>query len=240
MATVKQFEFVEGIEYVKIHGLQRTGTNYLAQLINENLENTQAMMNAGGWKHGHYCAPWTLGREVHVVTITKNPYAWLVSLYNYWKHNPVGPNLDLVTFPQFVWGRAIFEESAGTPFLLRAENPVQHWNDMNFHWLTIRMNEKQSLVIPYEALLFNAEGVTEGIGQNLGLKRKAEPFCDCLKVCEPGDETPKLSEEDWSNKNYYVDEGYLDLYSNDLLKFVNKELDPEVMSMLGYRYVKEE
>ncbi len=79
---------------IKIHGLQRSGTNYLAYLINQNFD-AKALVNAGGWKHGPYMAHWELGREVHVAVITKNPYAWLVSLYNYWgpkRAKNIGPS----------------------------------------------------------------------------------------------------------------------------------------------------
>lgn len=234
MSKVEPFVFEPGVEYVKIHGLQRTGTNYLAQLINDNFENAKVLMNAGGWKHGHYCAPWSLGREVHVLTITKNPYAWLVSLYKYWRDGNTGPDLSKTGFDLFLLQRAIFEEAAGTPYLLRASNPVQHWNNMNYHWLSIRMNTKQALAIPYEALLFDARGVIEQVGAAFGLKQKDE-FRDCEQICEPGNESPKIAKERWEGREHYVEERYLDEYSTDSLRFVTDQLDEEVMALLGYK-----
>lgn len=234
---IPKFQFIDGIEYIKIHGLQRTGTNYVAKLINDNIEKTETMVNVGGWKHGHYCAPWTLGREVHVLTIAKNPYAWLFSLFRYWKTGNTGPDLSNTSFDEFVRNKAVFEEAAGTPFLLRAANPVQHWNDMNFHWLSIHMNEKLSFVIPYESFLSNPKEVIVNICGALGLSLKEEKFVDCDKKCEPAGETTKLSKDQWEDKQYYVDERYMKQYTQDLLDFVNDELDISVMQTIGYRLV---
>lgn len=231
---IARFDFKIGTEYIKIHGLQRTGTNYVAKILGDNLQNTEILINAGGWKHGHYCAPWTLGQEVHVVTITKNPYAWLVSLYNYWKNGNTGPDLSLTSFEEFVRSPAVFEESAGTPYLLRSSNPVQHWNNMNFHWMSIRMNQKINLVIPYEIFLENPHNVTEAIANEfkIGLQLK---FKNCENVCEPGEEAPKVGENVWKDKGYYVDQKYMSHFSQSLLQFVNEQLDPKIMQSLGYQ-----
>lgn len=231
---IKQFEFKPDIEYIKIHGLQRTGTNYVAKILGDNLLETEVLINAGGWKHGHYCAPWTLGREVHVIAVTKNPYAWLVSLYRYWKNGPTGPDLSSVSFNDFVRRPAIFEEAAGTPFLLRASNPVQHWNNMNFHWLSIRMNQKLSLVVPYEAFLFNTCETIKSVGSEFNLKTN-ETLINCDNVCEPGEETPKIGSEVWQDREYYVSQQYMNEFNQSLLDFVNKELDYNVLHTLGYQ-----
>lgn len=229
---INSIQLQDGIEYIKIHGLQRTCTNYLAELINNNFENTQCLINAAGWKHGHYCAPWILGREVHVAVASKNPYAWLASIYNYWKTSSIGPDLTNVSFEQFVKRPVIFEESAGTPYLLRGINPVQYWNDMNFHWLSIRMNTKKILFIPHEALLENAEVIIGVLADQWGVQRK--PFYNCQNICEPGEEKPKVSDKIWTSKEDYLKKKYFGMYTPDLLKFVNNELDDVIMKHLGY------
>lgn len=233
MTQIDRFTPDSSVEYVKIHGLQRTATNYMAHFVNQNFENTKALVNIAGWKHGHYCAPWVIGQEVHVISIVKNPYAWLVSLYNYWKKKdqPVGPDLSNITFDEFVRNPAIFEQKAGTPFLLRASNPVQHWNDMNFHWTSIKINSKQLVVVPFEGLLGSPQGTTEHIARYLGVKQKA--FSNTNKVILPSDETPIESEEIF-NRKHYANKLYMKEFAPELLKFVNKELDQELMTNLGY------
>lgn len=238
MSNVHQFTFEAGTEYIKVHGLQRSGTNYLGHLIEENFENTKSLMNVGGWKHGPYCAPWSLGREVHVLTITKNPYSWLVSLYYYWSETDIGPDLTNVSFGEFVRSKAVFEQQQGIPYLMLASNPVQHWNSMNYHWLSIRMNQKKSLVIPYEALLVNVGQALEVIAADLGVKVKAKPVVP-NSIMQVGEEQPKQTDEAFYKSDYYLKQHYLEEYDDDLLRFVNSQLDPEVMSTLGYSYVKD-
>jgi hypothetical protein len=230
MAKINSITLNPEVEYVKIHGLQRSGTNYLAYLINENFENTKALINAGGWKHGHYCAPWTLGQEVHVLTIVKNPYSWLWSAYNYWK-------TDGLAFNQFVRDKIIVEKQAGTPFLYRSENPVQHWNNMNFHWTSIKINEKKSLVVPYELLVVMPEQVIEGIGLELGLKKKhSNNFICPSNTMAPSEEEPKVSDEGWKKREYYANNAFMSEYTADILQFVNSQLDWELMGVLGYTF----
>lgn len=220
------------MEYVKVHGLQRSGTNYLAKLINDNFKNTRALVNAGGWKHGPYCAPWALGREVHVVTVAKNPYAWLVSLYNYWR-----PHLGDATFADFVEKTAVFHEPDGAPYKLRARTPVEHWNNMNFHWLSIRLNEKRSVAVPYESLVLDGGGVLRAVAAYFGLEASGPDFADCQQVCTPGEESPGTSGEPWLQRDYYVREHYLSWFPPPLLRTVNDQLDKEVLTLLGYKLV---
>jgi hypothetical protein len=237
MSKVKEYELNVWTEYVKVHGLQRAGTNYLAHLVNENFLNVQSLVNVGGWKHGHYCAPWTLGQEVHILIATKNPYAWLVSLYKYWQTKDA--DLGGQTFDAFVRGRAVFERASGTPFLLRAANPVQHWNDMNYHWLSIRMNEKKVLAVPYEALLLETDAVLNAIGTDLGLERSDQLVLPRKKLL-PGNEEVIFSDEDWQDRDYYLKEKFLKAFTPELIAFVNSNLDKEVVGTLGYSLVKED
>lgn len=222
------------IEYIKIHGLQRTGTNYLAHLINENFERAKSLVNLGGWKHGHYHAPWFLGREVHVVVINKHPYSWLVSMYRYWnkREKRIGMDLQGVSFDTFVRNKVVFEIQRDVPYLFRASNPVQYWNNMYFHWMTIRINQKRVYFIKYEELLAMPERAISDLGVALGLTRKAN-FVNSDNTFVPAGE--RLAQEGtFTAKNYYQEHEYLKCYTPELLEFVNQELDLEVLDHYNY------
>jgi hypothetical protein len=236
--TTSYFDLEKGVEYIKIHGLQRSGTNYLSHLINENFQNTKTLVNLGGWKHGHYMAPWAIGREVHIVGIVKNPYAWLASVYNYWGPNKklrIGPDLNGVSFDEFVRNRCYLEKQRDVPFLFRAENPVQHWNDMNFHWTSIRMNQKQVVMISYEILLEKPEDVMRDLGAKLGLKQKSQ-FVNSNETFTPAGENLKPSGKEF-NADYYKKAEWKQKYTPELLQFVNEELDTDLMVHFGYDYM---
>lgn len=233
----------DSIEYVKIHGLQRSGTNWLAFLIKENFENVKVLINEGGWKHGPYMAPWILKREVHVASIIKNPYAWLVSVYNYWgpnKDKNIGPNLQGVEFSDFIRNRYIGEKQRGVPYLIRAKNPVQQWNNMNIHWLSLSLQNKHSCFVTYETLLDNVGNSLNAISKSLNLKPKYDnKWIDNQKEFLPGDKDFKIGKNDF-DKEYYSDQKWLNLFTPKLLEFVNNELDLDLMIQFGYKPIMPE
>ena len=234
--NIEIHELQPNIEYVKIHGLQRTGTNYLSHLVNENFTDTQILVNLGGWKHGHYHAPWFLGREVHVLVLVKHPYSWLISMYNYWglkRELRIGMDLRGVSFDNFVRNRAIFELQRDIPYLFRASNPIQHWNNMYFHWMTIRLNAKKVCFVKYEELLKNHAETIAKVGEIFQLSRKSE-FVDSDSTFTPSGETIKPAEEKFTSRDYYLQDEYFKFYTPALIEFVNEQLDLEVLDHYNY------
>lgn len=228
------------VEYIKIYGLQRSGTNFVASVLNENFQNTKVLVNLGGWKHGYYAAPWILGQEVHVLVVAKNPYAWLVSVYEYWtsheQGSKVGPDLFGVPFSEFVTNRLCLERQQENPFLYRASNPVQHWNNMYYHWMSVYTNEKKTIGISYESFLTMPLATTDLLGNSFGLKRTDRPIYINPKILEPGTESMNVGTRMWDRHDYYHRKDYLNYYTPSLLNFVNSQLDLEVMVMFGYEY----
>jgi len=236
MPKIQQFELQPNFEYIKIHGLQRSGTNFIAKLIDDNFIQCKSLINAGGWKHGPYCAPWTLGQEVHVVVIVKNPYSWLTSMYRYWgphKTKPIGMDLRGANFSDFVQNRVVFEDGPGVPVLFRASNPVQYWNNMNFHWSSIQMNQKSLFVFQYEQILKQPEQFLRYLELQCLLKRTPKTEV-CKKILEPSEENVKTGTEDFDS-SYYTDKKYMSEFTPELLDFVNHQLDADLMEHLGYR-----
>lgn len=226
------------LEYIKIHGLQRSGTNYLSHLINENFQDVKALVNLGGWKHGCYMAPWAIGHEVHVIGILKSPYAWLTSVFKYWgpdKKLRIGPNLEGVSFDEFVRNRCYFERQRDIPFLMRAENPVQHWNNMNFHWSSIHMNQKKILMLKYETLLQDPQQIIKMLSEKLELKLK-DSFQNCDETFTPSGENLKPSGQKFQ-ADYYLNAEWKQHYTPELLQFVNEELDMDLMVHFEYDFM---
>ena len=225
--------------FIKMYGLQRSGTNYLTHLINNNFKNTNVLVNIGGWKHGYYNLSEILGKELDVMVITKNPYAWLWSVYDYWsppKKLNIGPDLTDVSFEQFLHSKAIFERQRGVPYLIRAENPIQYWNNLNYHWSTINMEKGKVCMITYESLLYNMHHVLIQIMKGFGLEPKSEDldFVGCKKTFTPAGETLSPSKEEFKKENYYTQKKYMQHYTESSVQFVNEQLDKDLMRRLGY------
>lgn len=234
----------ENTELVKIFGLQRSGTNWLSFLIKENFNNVETLINTGGWKHGHYMVPWSLQKEAHVATIIKNPYSWLVSVYNYWgpkRKKNIGPDLRGVEFKDFVRNRYLGEKQRGIPFLIRAKNPVQQWNNMNIHWLSIRLANKRSCFVTYETIMANLSRSMEVIGKTLELEQKnKDKWVDNKKTFLPGDDSKINVSKETFNKAYYQNESWKSFYTPELIEFINGELDLDLMTQFGYTFLAPE
>lgn len=229
--------------FIKMYGLQRSGTNYLTYLINNNFKNTKVLVNIGGWKHGHYNLPEIVGRELDVAVITKNPYAWLWSVYDYWsppKKLNIGPDLTDVTFEQFLHNKATFERQRGVPYLIRAANPIQYWNNLNYHWSSIQMAKSKLCLITYESLLYNPHQMILQIMKGFELDPISEDldFVDSKKTFVPSGESIKQSENDFSKLRYYSNREYMQHYDPSTVQFVNEQLDKDLMQRLGYQLEK--
>lgn len=235
MEEIEVHELEPNVEYIKIHGLQRTGTNYLSHLVNENLD-ARVLVNLGGWKHGHYHAPWFLGREVHVLVLAKHPYSWLVSMYKYWsikRDLRIGMDLQGITFDQFVRNKAVFELQRDIPYLFRASNPVQFWNNMYFHWMTIRLNAKKVGFVKYEELLQDAESVIDNLSKTFSVLKK-DKFVNSDTTFTPSGESIAPDENKFSSRDYYLENKFFEYYTPELLDFVNQQLDLEVLDHYNY------
>lgn len=241
MNKKKSSSNLDKVKFIKIYGLQRSGTNYVTHLLNTNFKNTKVLVNVGGWKHGHYAIPYIFPEEIDSAIVFKNPYAWLWSVYEYWGPNKklnIGPNLEGVSFEQFVKSRATYEVQKGVPYLIRAANAVQYWNNMNYHWLTIMPQKSRVCHITYESVLASMHKTLLQLMEVYGLDPVSEnlDFKGSNYTFTPSGENLKENKESkFSKQSYYTQSKYLEHYTPELIDFVNQNLDQEVMQRLGYR-----
>ena len=227
-------------KYIKIFGLQRSGTNYLTYLLNENFKHVQVLVNLGGWKHGTYATRDILGTEIDLVILAKNPYAWLASVYDYWsppKKFNVGPDLTNVSFEEFIKTPIYLEKQRGVPYMFRAANPIQHWNNMYYHYQSIITEEKKKCIVTYESLMVGISPVLIQLADAFDLEpvRWDLTFRDSKKVFGPAGEVVKPSDDQFDKYEYYAKKKYLDKYTGELVQYVNSQLDETVLSNMGYQ-----
>lgn len=76
---------------IKQYGIERSGTNYLRQLLEDNVIDVIVYVNKLGWKHGAVkCKDSNITKKdnIHPIIIIKNPYSWYQSIKNYRKKKP--------------------------------------------------------------------------------------------------------------------------------------------------------
>jgi hypothetical protein len=183
-----------------------------------------------GWKHG--MAPddsrmATVGRaaeHVGFVTITKNPYAWLLSLHR----RPYHARGPTPTFEAFVAAPWHARRRDGTPMQL--PSPVALWNTKNESYLALA-RRASCVNVRYEDLVADPEAVVRGIADRLAVPLN-EPFRNVVR-------STKKERKDYTYyRDYYVGERWRDQLSDAAVDLVNAALDDDVMAAFSYERVE--
>jgi hypothetical protein len=241
------------MKQIKIFGERNTGTNYLKALMETNLNvrivpgsvpvKSGLMRNPllfdllydirykkhHGWKHG-MPDPIRLEKlatsgETLFVTLIKNPYTFLQSLYRRpYHHQGVLPE----TFLEFVQ----------TPWkVLRREHvplhsfptPVHLWNEKTRSYLELhRKLPNHTMLLTYESLLSDPEETIEYIGNTYGFRLKNDNFVNIIRSTKP-------DEKHYSDyRTYYLEEVWRRDFPREAIPIINKNLDHNLMAQFGY------
>lgn len=243
------------MNFVKIYGERNTGTNYLEQLILNNLEVEVLRYFPNrriekyiryeiqlsilfelkskkylGWKHGNpriqAINKFNEGKLL-IITITKNPYSYLLSLYKRPYHYKGDKNTSFKNFLACKWKTIFLMENSGKKFY---KNPIEIWNEKNNSYLNLRKKvNKEVLNIRYEDLLANPEEVMLKISRNLGVKIKNEGgFKNILS-------STKLDDKKYDDyKRFYLSEKWKEELTYEAIELINVSLDFELLKRLNY------
>jgi len=241
------------VNSIKLYGERNSATNYLRILIDLNIDVRQLrgvvpeyvallqLLLPGrewlcdfyfsltternlGWKHS--CADPFLPppESVGIVTMTKNPYAWLLSLHRSPHHHPASRKVDFETFLQKPWrctGRDRCGEWLG--------NPIELWNLKNRSYL--KAERFRALNLTAEALLSAPDQVIERIRDHFDLSLKRVSFINHdASTSDPG-----RSFED--HRRYYLAEAWREQLDDQSVSIINGALDPLLMDAFGYQWL---
>lgn len=234
---------------LKLYGERHTNTNYLSKLIELNLtceliegvvptyvrtlENLFSKLHLRdawfrkhqaenlGWKHGLVNGDLTLP-GVKFITLTKNPYSWLLSMYRrpYHQHYKREPTLEeFLTLPWQTVGR---ENVSGV-----IANPIQLWNLKNRSYLNLP--DECSLHLNTESTFIDAAAVIAEIATNFAIENRQQTFIDFDRS------TKKRTDRDGDYyRDYYLNERWRSAFSDQAIAIINKELDQELVESYGY------
>ena len=238
---------------IKIYGERNTGTNYLSNLLRENLdiellEGTvpdgkfwalsefnknlyfYLMSNKNlGWKHALVDPAKIqrnkIARNVYFLTVSKNPYSFLLSLYkNPYHYKGVKPN-SLLEFLQTRWyvqGR----ENMEARFF---RNPVELWNSKNHSYLQLQKKlPLQTVNLRYEDILENPEAEIDKICQLLKVRKRKD-----FKNYTLSTKDPKKTFSFY--QNFYLNEQWVNFLKEEEIEVINQNVDQELMDLLGYK-----
>lgn len=184
-----------------------------------------------GWKHAQvpYFPP-SIDRYppgLGFVSLTKNPYAWLLSLHRRPYQNPALTHAK-ISFADFLrqpWP-TVGREGRLEPY----PNPIQMWNAKTASYFSLAQYGPH-LHICYETLLTRPEETIDDIINCLGLTARSAPFLEVTRSTKPEAKT----REDYAKR--YTAETWRKALTSDDIAFVNTQLDPEVVERVGYSMI---
>lgn len=236
---------------LKLYGERNTGTRYLQNLIGRNLDAVLLRGTAPplvqrlfpghewlrdlyfqltghrnlGWKHALPPSAERLRQprfqNTFFVTLTKNPYAFLLSLYR----RPYHARRQYATFNKFLAGpwETVRREWSPPQF----QNPMDLWNRKNGGYLELARHVP-TLHLRYEDLLADPANVVQRIADLCSARSLGSQF-------ENVDESTKEKEKNFSwYRDYYLQERWKDELTTAELDIINPHLDQALMQYFNY------
>lgn len=253
------------ITRIKIYGERNTGTNFLTELIGENLAvevlpgSAPAWLNRLqkklpgkewlrdlhdlltfpqrlGWKHRQPPpAALTAALPHHrsdtlVITLSKNPYSWLLFLKKRPYHFRDDKKMPFSPFIRSRWATVGREGHRG-PYA----NAVDMWNRKNAAYLALSSGLPSVLNITYEQLLADGQAVMEQIRERLGISYRHGRFVDINDAVKKRDASAGKDTDYY--RDYYLSERWYAKLVADDTAFIKSHQIPDIMKALGYSCV---
>jgi len=243
------------IRKIKLFGERNSGTRYLEKLIELNLDveilpgsvpqSVHALSGRServrdlyfsityrknlGWKHAMAPSSDQLKRleidGILFITLTKNPYAWLLSL----ERRPYHQKQATDSFAQFLqteW-RTVGRENHAQAF----PNPIVMWNEKNRSYLGLNHGAcVQNL--RYEDLINEPATAISDIARTFSIARKDDSFINQTRS------TKSDSDKGFDKyRTYYLEEQWRSEFDPTLLALINPHLDGDLMKRFRYELV---
>jgi hypothetical protein len=201
---------------VKVHGLLRTGTNYVSALLGENLFVHVLGPEDGGWKHG----PIDEAPGMVFVVVVKSPSAWLESFYKWEliRGRTKSPSLadfaiSPVSHPQLarVWN---------------ARDPIDAWNKATAGWVAAQQTGNV-LLVRYEDVIVDIGRELDRFTARFPTTRRHRRPVDIESRVGPGWKTVGPVD-----RHHYT--GAPPGLDPELMALLDARLDQELVRSLGY------
>lgn len=190
-----------------------------------------------GWKHGTAPDRALLEKalaerqRLSVITISKNPYSWLLSLHKRPYHYQDSKTKAFGQFIRDPW-KTVWRDRAGKRVLA---NPVELWNVTNASYLPLR-GLPRVMVTTYEALLDDPATQIAHFAGLVGLpfeKRNFHPYETATKHRDAS-----VQKKNTDYRDYYLNERWREKLCAEDIAFINEHLDRSVVEALGYRIIE--
>lgn len=180
-----------------------------------------------GWKHTRVKSESELrqydilNKGVFFITVTKNPYSWLLSIHRRPYHQYYGEKPDLVTFLRAPW-KTVGRDNCES--VLR--DPIDLWNIKNRSYL--RLKSVGAANITSESVLAEPKSLIDKLSDSLSIPRSNNYFSNL-------DESTKDKSKNFDYYNdYYLNERWKDELTDESVSIINRRLDKRLVDYFGY------
>ena len=214
----------------RLFGLQRSGTNYLDQLIDENFENTHNLMHTTRmWKH-RINPPKNIEGD-KIIVIYKNPYKWIESIIRNAEDFFIGQKTyDCKVVEGFDESAIVWKKTKG-PGAINGMRPMNLVNSAKVykHHTEKWVFSNKHFIVRYEDLLLDEskEAVLDDIGSFLSAKRRSDMIREPVKV-------PRSTTFTGEKRRYFLSENNLKCLTEDNIEQINSVLDIDFLDKLKY------
>lgn len=181
-----------------------------------------------GWKHMLVKPAAEMGRyatgldEVVFLTLTKNPYSWLLSLHRRPYHKDYFGKGEFEAFLTTPW-KPVGRENLGRATV----TPIQLWNLKSASYIRL-LEHLPTLHLRFETLLDDPRQVVKIISNAIGLDWNQDEFRNFEK-------STKESRRDYDfYRDYYLNEKWKLDFSTAAIDIANQGLDGDVLAYFGY------
>jgi hypothetical protein len=208
--------------YIKIYGALNSGTIYLEWLIKKNLDVKILDTYDLGWKHRIAPSREEITDEmlekVIFVCLSKNPYAWLLSMHKRPYHHESLKKLSFGEFIKYSYGDY--------------RNPMVMWNKKNQSYFDLKDYVKKHDFVKYEEVLDDPKTFLDKFADNFQLS-KPPIFLNIqsLLTNSHGIKQKKFQRE------YYTKEQWKNKLKSEDIEYINSFLDKQLMEKLNYSFL---
>jgi hypothetical protein len=184
-----------------------------------------------GWKHTRVMSVQELEHfdivksGICFISITKNPYSWLLSLYRKpYSHQYSGSKPDFETFLRTPWKTVARDNCENT-----LASPVELWNLKNTSYLQLK--KLNGLNLTTESMVQDPEADIKTISSHFSIDRLSSRFLNYEK-------STKDSSKDFAYyRDYYLSERWRDKLSGQAASIISATVDKNLMRHFGYEVI---
>lgn len=253
--------------YVKQYGIQRSCTNFVKILLENNLEDTVVLTNIMGWKHGPHKEKvdwdgkdwdgkdWDAGQSVENY-VSAGDLERIKEEYEAERIHYViclkDPYAWLMSYSKYSNRQDKVRSlrglvSEGQKFAARKRGIrlgeiggyLEKWNMLHLNWAGLNDENSKCTTTKFEDLLENPQFEIGKLAKFFNAQMKEDFYLPEKRMKRGGEKMDKenATENVEFNHKYYTEKRYLSCFNDEMLAEVRKHVDLEVAKRLGYKII---